>query len=1165
MNIDLFRRVSSCVLLVTIANVSSIATAADGIDASAAQLQSLAAGLTPAEAAERMTVPAGFHVALAAGEPQVHQPIAFTIDHRGRLWVAEAYTYPVRAPEGQGKDKIIILEDTTGDGQLDSRKVFAEGLNLVSGLEIGFGGVWVGAAPYLLFIPDEDGDDRPDSEPRILLDGFGYEDTHETLNAFIWGPDGWLYGCHGVFTHSRVGKPGTPDEERTPLNAGVWRYHPQRHQFEVFAWGTSNPWGVDFDSTGQAFLTACVIPHLYHFVQGARYERQGGQHFNPYVYEDIKTIADHRHYAGNIRDHAWWGKDVVDIPTDTSSAGGGHAHCGCMIYLGDNWPEKYRDTLFVCNIHGNRVNNEILEPRGSGFVGKHGKDIIFANDHWFRGINLRYGPDGSVYLIDWYDRNACHRATPEIWDRSNGRIYNVRYGEREPLHVDLAKLESRELVQLHMHRNEWYVRMARRLLQERGGDAATHTALRQIMQTATDTAVRLRALWTLHVTGGLSNADLLDLLSHEEAAVRCWAIQLALEDHAAEPELIAELERMAADDPSPRVRLYLAAALQRLPSGQRWGIAENLLAHAADADDHNLPLMIWYGVEPLAAASPQRALQLADAAKLPQVTRFLVRRVAAQEDHLPWVTAALAAAEDEQRQALLLEETLHALKGRADVKQPASWQAAYDKLTRSDSAAILRQADELALVFGDRRVLPRMRETLADRNAPLPLRTRALETLVDGRDTEAVSVMHTVLAEPALRGPALRGLANFDNAATPECILAHYATFSDAEKGDAIQTLSSRASYARAMLAAVRDGQLPRTDIHAYHIQQLLRFEDDALKQQVTDVWGAIRSTPADKLARIEELKSALPPDRLAAADRGNGRRLFDKTCATCHKLFGEGSVVGPELTGSNRANLDYLLENVVAPSAVVGKDYRPTEFELVDGRIVSGLVQLETESALTIKTVNDTIVVPKKNIDFQRVLEQSMMPEGLLDTLQAAEIRDLVAYLGSPTQVTPRGPAAPLDAETGKVPDALEGESLAVIKQTAGDAASQDMGAFRRDRWSGNSQLWWTGGEPGARLDLKLPVAEPGSYDIEIVMTKARDYGIVQLALDGQTLGGPADLFNAPEVVTTGVQTFADQRLTGGDHVLSVEILGANPQAAKAYMFGLDYVRLTPTETAGP
>ncbi|MCA9222486.1 MAG: VCBS repeat-containing protein, partial [Planctomycetales bacterium] len=357
----------------------------------------MADGLTPEEAAAHMTVPEGFHVTLAAGEPQVHQPIAFAMDHRGRLWVAEAHTYPIRAPEGEGRDKIIILEDTDGNGSLDKRTVFIDGLNLVSGLEVGFGGVWVGAAPYFMFIPDRDHDDKPDSQPEILLDGFGYQDTHETLNAFIWGPDGWLYGCHGVFTHSKVGKPGTPDQDRTPMNAAVWRYHPTRHEFEVFANGSSNPWGVDFDEHGQAFITACVIPHLYHVIQGARYQRQGGQHFNPHTYDDIKTIADHAHYVGNIRDHAWWGHEP-HAPTDTLSAGGGHAHCGAMIYLGDNWPDEYRGGLYMNNVHGNRVNCDRLERRGSGFVGHHGADLLLANDRWFRGINLKYGPDGGVYL-----------------------------------------------------------------------------------------------------------------------------------------------------------------------------------------------------------------------------------------------------------------------------------------------------------------------------------------------------------------------------------------------------------------------------------------------------------------------------------------------------------------------------------------------------------------------------------------------------------------------------------------------------------------------------------------------------------------------------------------------------------------------------------------------
>ncbi|HRX82318.1 MAG TPA: dehydrogenase, partial [Pirellulaceae bacterium] len=520
--------------------------------------KSMAAGLPPEEAAANMTVPLGFRVQLAAGEPQVHQPIAFSIDHRGRVWVAEAHTYPNRAPEGEGKDKIIILEDTDGDGTLDSRKVFAEGLNLVSGLEVGFGGVWVGAAPYLMFIPDKDSDDKPDSEPHILLDGFGYQDTHETLNAFIWGPDGWLYGCHGVFTYSNVGKPGTPNDQRVPLNAGVWRYHPTKHQFEVFAWGSSNPWGVDFNDDGQAFITACVIPHLYHVIQGARYQRQGGKHFNPHVYDDIKTIADHAHYAGSIRDHAWWGQEPQDIPNTTSKAGGGHAHAGAMIYLGDNWPDKHRNQLFFHNIHGNRINNDLLEREGSGYVGHHGPDLLFANDHWFRGINLKYGPDGSVYLIDWYDPNACHRTNPEIWDRTNGRIYKVSYGKTTAPKVDLSKLSDSELVKLQLHKNDWYVRTSRRIMQERGISPTAREGLAEILANG-DPSRKLRALWALHVTGGIPASMGMTLLNSDDEYLRSWAIQLQLEDGIPSPELVERLSQLACSDDSAVVRLYLAS------------------------------------------------------------------------------------------------------------------------------------------------------------------------------------------------------------------------------------------------------------------------------------------------------------------------------------------------------------------------------------------------------------------------------------------------------------------------------------------------------------------------------------------------------------------------------------------------------------------------------
>ena len=413
-------------------------------------------GLEPQEAARAMTLPPGFRATLFAGEPDVVQPIAMTIDDRGRLWVAEAYSYPIKLPANQAKDRILIFEDTDNDGHFDTRKVFADRLNLVSGLELGFGGVWVGAAPELLFIPDANHDDVPDGPAQVLLDGWAMQDTHETLNSFIWGPDGWLYGCHGVFTHSRVGKPGASDAERTPINAGVWRYHPTKHRFEVFAHGTSNPWGVDFDQQGQCFIEACVIPHLYHMVQGGRYERQAGSHFNPYTYDDIKTIADHRHYVGG-NPHGGNGR--------SDEAGGGHAHSGLMIYAGGLWPQEFAGGLYMNNIHGARLNHDVVTPSGSGFVGSHKPDFLMANDSWSQIVYFRSGPDGNMYMIDWYDKNQCHRNETEMHDRTNGRIFKVSYGEPVKSAVKLAGADDLALARLVNHHNDWYSRQAIGLLQ----------------------------------------------------------------------------------------------------------------------------------------------------------------------------------------------------------------------------------------------------------------------------------------------------------------------------------------------------------------------------------------------------------------------------------------------------------------------------------------------------------------------------------------------------------------------------------------------------------------------------------------------------------------------------------------------------------------------------
>ena len=1154
----------------------------------------MAEGLSPADAAKNMSVPAGFRVQLAAGEPMVHQPIAMCFDHKGRLWVAEAHTYPIRAEDGEGQDKIVIFEDTTGDGVFDTSKVFIEGLNLVSGLEVGFGGVYVGAAPYLMFIPDRDGDDVPDrdaGEPggvspgrnssgndqstslqfpkdvppgaTVLRDGFGWQDTHETLNSFIWGPDGWLYGCHGVFTHSKVGRPGDADKDRVPVNAAVWRYHPKKDIFETFIYGTSNPWGVDFNDRGQAFITACVIPHLWHVIQGGRYHRQGGQHFNPYTYDDIKTIADHAHYVGDIGDHAWWGHEPR-AAGGTADAGGGHAHCGAMIYLGDNWPDEYRNQLFFHNVHGNRINCDILEPvaASSAFVGHHGKDLMLANDHYFRGINLRYGPDGTVYLIDWYDKNACHRVNPEIWDRASGRIYRISYGTTNSPKFDASQWNELQLFAAHDHRNDWYARMARRLLMEKGcSPQLIDSFWTMVTTTSRPIEIRLRYLWTLHGLGGLTEERALALLQDKEEYIRAWTIQLELEDRQVSSGIRMQLQEMAADDKSSVVRLYLASALQRMSPAESRGIASALSGRGEDAEDHNLPLMLWYGVEPLVGENPQQAIELAHATQIPQLRRFIIRRASARNDTLSAVVEALGASGQPEMQRLFLEEMMAAFEGRVGIPMPDAWKQTYEALSRSDQQDIRDRADQVAVLFGDQRVFGPMRSLLGDAAQDVARRRQALDVLVKGLDKDSAEILlsDVVLDNADLQAVAVRALSTLGGDKTPAVLLKHYGKLSGEARADVISTLVSRPVWTKSLLTSIGGGTIPSSDLHAYHVRQILSFNNAELNELLKTHWGEIRESTADRRDQITAWKKQLVPRVLAKANLGNGRRVYSKTCQNCHRLFGTGGQIGPEITGSNRANLEYLLENMLDPSAVVGRDYQMTVVALNDGRVISGLLKQETDSALTIQTINDKVVVPLADIDERSLANTSMMPERQLDALTKDEVRDLVAYLGSPGQVVLSGPPSPIDEKTGKVPGAIEGEAMKIVEKTSGKAGSQNMSAFKADHWSGNDHLWWTGAKPGDRLSLEIPVEFDGAYDFEIVLTRARDYGMVKLSLGDTVLESGLDLYNDPEVMTTGVLSYSGVALKKGEQRLTFEVTGSNPEAVKGFMVAVDYVRLIP------
>jgi putative membrane-bound dehydrogenase-like protein len=574
--------------------------------------------LSPAEAVAKMAIPEGFEVSVFASEPDIAEPIAFCFDDRGRMWVVENFNYQTRKKHTDDPvSRIQILEDTNGDGVYDKKKTFTDKLTFTSGIACGFGGVFVGSPPNFSFIPDVDGDDVPDGPPEILLDGWGIDDRHETLNSFIWGPDGWLYGCHGVFTQSNVGKPGDEAAKRQFIDAGIWRYHPTRKTFEIFARGLSNPWGFDFNDHGQGFATCCVIPHLFHVVQGGTYHIQSNKHVNPYVYDDIKTIRDHVHLS---------------------------AHGGARFYLADTFPKQFRDRLVMCNIHEHAVLTDYMVPKGSSFIGKHGDDFMPTNDLAWVGFSVETGPEGGVYILDWHDQDICGNA---VKFPNSGRVYRIMpKGAKVSPQPNLGKLSDAELVGLQMHSNDWYVRQARTLLQSRAASgkldrALVHSGLNKIFAAAPNAAKRLRALWALQVTGGITRDRLGELLSHENEHIRAWAIQFLCdpsEINAFQPEKEAswkleekyrtQFVNMAKTDASQVVRLYLASAIQRLPFAERWPILEGLVSHAEDASDNNLPRMYWFALEPMVPAHARQSLRVAIAGKIPALQEFVARRLA---------------------------------------------------------------------------------------------------------------------------------------------------------------------------------------------------------------------------------------------------------------------------------------------------------------------------------------------------------------------------------------------------------------------------------------------------------------------------------------------------------------------------------------------------------
>ncbi len=1042
---------------------------------------------TPEEARKKMTVPEGYEVRCFAHEPMVQNPVAMTWDHRGRLWVVEAYEYPEGSKHpapfgGEAKDdqyhpvpahclnqesgipnqelprdRVIILEDTDNNGEADKRTVFVEGLNLASAILCGDDGIYIGQQPHLIHFRDADGDDKPDAW-RVVLTGFGREDTHELVNSFCWGPDGWLYMTHGVFTHSKVRRPGQPESEGFKFDAGIGRARPvtgaflprddQRAkngpdtappwEFEVFADGTSNPWGCDYDAAGNFFVSACVIDHFFHMAPGGIYVRQGGAPENPYSYELLPSIVKHKHFRA--------------------------AYAGVQIYQGGRYPADAHGHAFIGNIHDNAIHEEVLTPVGATFKCEPRRDFLRANDGWFRPVSAQTGPDGFLWIMDWCDKYPCYqnaKANPEGVDRDRGRIWRVVTVERtsklvpnptnlevratptrDRADLDLKKLSTADLVKTLEHPNNWMRRMARRHLVERKDEKAK--PLLELMLTGGSS---YEALWTLFQADQLSKEAVAKAASGDSQSLRSVAAKLIAENPSLALVRVNDanrktggydtyplLDKLAADT-DPAVRHAVAIAARHLTFNQltkdigdktytemkmrqmAWPDAKDFLGKAilasTKAEDQTLLFAIWMAIEPelshhadwtmdwLAKLAP-RAEPLSNTLAHKSMRRLCDTRKAENLDLAAEFCDKIAAHD------MLLAHALDGLvKGQEGgvIKPVRDVSASLAKWRTSSNADVRKHAQTLAVMWGDATAVKEMIAVLHDGSKPEKERITVLQSLQKVR-TDAVKDGLMPLLTPqtstALAVAAIRAAADLGGDEFIAPLLQQSASKDFNVRNAAIEALSNRDAWTKALLNAISEQNVSASGFPAPVRRALATHKDKAIRDLAYEVLGAWQDSSDDVKSLIAQKKQAC---LTSEPDLANGKLLFTATCMACHEFHGGGQKVGPDLIGSGRSNLDALLANVIDPNQIIGNGYENFTVSTKDGRTLAGRVVEDTPGHVKLLGVGGAAqVVPRDQIASLTNTKQSLMPLGF-GNLPDAAFRDMMWYILAPPEEGPLTP----------------------------------------------------------------------------------------------------------------------------------------------------------------
>ena len=961
--------------------------------------------LSPQEAIKKMTVPEGFSVEVVASEPDIVNPVAMTIDERGRFWITESLEYPRRSV-GPGKDRVKVLEDTDGDGKADKFTIFADGLNIPSGIAVGHGGVWVANSPDILFMQDTDGDGKADKS-EVVVTGFGRDDTHELPNSLTWGPDGWLYGLNGVFNRSHVKYPKSSKhyKENHPgweFTCALFRIHPSTREFQVFCEGTSNPWGVAFDPEGSAFISACVIDHLWHLTETGYYHRQGGP-YPPFTWK-IESIVKHKHQKA--------------------------AYCGIHYFDSDAYPEKYREKLYMGNIHGGCINVDKLHRDGSTYFATPEPDFITANDAWFMPVVQKTGPDGSLYILDWYARYHCYQDAnrdPAGIDRLKGRLYRVRYKETPRAKgFDLSKETDEQLIERLGAGNDFIRQTAQRLLFERqladiNNPAAgipkrirTRETLRRLVDAKEiPHKQRMHALFVLLSTWEIDEGQTQYLLKNAEPVIQAAIIRLLGNIGGASPAQIATINGLATNG-HPDVKLQIAIAARKIRDVDALPLLLKVLANCGD--DKLIPHIVWQNLHPLLEENPEPFLT---AAKNPEFLRtkhaaeFLPRaaeRILGRKKFEASAVAGLVAltrdAAPKVAQDLLALLGTKVQSGEIRGEQLKELQKALAETLKPllGDPALHPAGDEAALLaasWGDERGVKRARETFSVHGLQNDYRLRGLAALISGGDKELLPLVEAALTggvspvqDPSdFRGKLLAMLGKLDDPKVADIVLAAFSKLEPDVKPKAIQLLTQRTTWAGKLVAAIGDKKIPAEALNVNQVRQLLSLNDKELTSAVSKHWGTIRTTRDPQREEIvAQMKQLI---RKTTGDSTRGKAVFTKVCGQCHKMYGEGQEVGPDITLNGRSSFDQLLSNVFDPSLVIGASYQARLVKTTDGRVLTGLLVEDSPQRVVLKVQGGKQeIIPRGDVEMMKISELSLMPQDVEKTLKPEEIADLFAYI---------------------------------------------------------------------------------------------------------------------------------------------------------------------------